>query len=160
MRLCREVVCISLLPAMSLQLLAQAPETYKGMATKTIRAGKLNPPEHLKDYVKNGKVTLSLHDAIVLALENNSNIRLQQAAVAGNQFPLLTAFSPFDPLIQAYLQVNRYSEPGYSELQGVGQSSNATYNSLNQDGFVSYTQTFKTGTNVVASLSSGKKLKQ
>ena len=156
MKHCLEVVCISLLPAMAGQLFAQSPETYRGMATRNVRSGKLAPPAHLKDYVKDGKLTLSLHDAIVLALENNSNIRLQQTAVAASQFPLLTAFSPFDPLIQAYIQVNRYSDPGYSELQGVGQSSTATYNSLTQTGFISYTQTFTTGTYINASLTSGK----
>jgi outer membrane protein TolC len=156
MKRCRELVCASLLPAVAFPLIAQAPETYRDMATKAIRAGKLSPPEHLKDYVKDGKLTLSLHDAIVLALENNSSIRIQQAAVSANQFPLLSAFAPFDPLIQAYMQVNRYSEPGDSELQGVGESSNATLNLLTQTGFLSYTQTLKTGTNVNASLTGSK----
>ena len=147
---------VLLLAALAPLLPAQNIESYRAMATQNLRSAKLSPAEHLRDYVKDGKLTLSLHDAVVLALENNSSIAVEQTAVASSQFPLLTALSPFDPLIQAYLQVNRYSNPGYSELQGVGQSSNATYNSLTQNGFVSYTQTFKTGTSINASLNSGR----
>ena len=151
-----KVLCIGLLTLIASPLFAQTPESYRGMATQNLRSAKLSPPEHLRDYVKDGQLTLSLHDAIVLTLENNSSIGIEQTAVASSQFPLLTAFSPFDPLIQANVQVNRYSQPGYSELQGVGQSSNATYNSLTQAGFISYTQTFKTGTSLNASLNSGR----
>src|SRR2546428_740754 len=43
----------------------------------------LHPEMHqdLHDYLVDGKLRLSLHDAIVLALENNTRIRVQEASV-------------------------------------------------------------------------------
>jgi outer membrane protein len=114
------------------------------------------PPEHLKNYVKNGKLTLSLRDAILLTLENNSNIRIDETLIESQKFTLLGAYQLFDPLLQSSLNVNRFSSPGYSQLQGVGESSTSTLNSLSQTGQVTYTQTFAAGTNILASVSSNK----
>lgn len=72
------------------------------------------------------------------------------------KFTLLGQFQPFDPILQSSLNVNRYSSPTYSQLQGVGVSGNSTLNALSQTGQVSYTQTFTPGTNIVASISSNK----
>jgi len=44
------------------------------MLTARVRADKLPPPAHLKDYVQNGKLTLGLRDAILLTLENNTEL--------------------------------------------------------------------------------------
>jgi len=142
---------VFILPAQS-----QAPESYRKLLTDSVRSGKLTSPEHLKDYVSNDKLNLSLRDAILLTLENNSNIHIQEAQIETQKFVLLGTHQPFDPLFQSSLNLNRYSSPGYSQLQGVGQSSNATLNSLSQIGQISYTQTFTTGTNIVATLSSSK----
>ena len=50
--------------------------------------------------------------------------------------------------------VNRSSLPSYNQLQGVGQSGNGVVNALTHTGQVLYTQTFITGTNVQAGVSS------
>jgi outer membrane protein len=151
----REVLSVFLLLA-TLPIGAQSPESYRGMVTPQLRSGKLSPPEHLKDYVKDGKLSISLRDAVFLTLENNSAIRIQQTQVGSSEFSLLSTYSTFDPLIQAYVEAERYSYPGDSELQGVGESSNATLNSLTQIAQASYTETFETGTNVVATLNANK----
>ncbi|MGC2162847.1 MAG: TolC family protein [Silvibacterium sp.] len=135
---------------------AQAHESYNDLLTPRVRSSKLAPSEHLKDYVQNGKLSLGLRDAVLLMLENNSNIQIDETQIEAQKFSLLGAHQPFDPLIQSSFNVNRYSYPGYSQLQGVGESSNATLNSLSQTGQVSYTQTFVTGTNIVAGISSSK----
>jgi outer membrane protein len=135
---------------------AQSPESYRGMLTARVRADKLPPPAHLKDYVQDGKLTLSLRDAILLTLENNSNVQIDETQVETQKFNLLGQFQPFDPVIQSGLNINRSSSPAYSELQGVGLTANSTFNSLTQSGTVSYTQTFVPGTNIYASLSSTK----
>jgi outer membrane protein TolC len=44
----------------------------------------------------------------------------------------------------------------YSQLQGVGEASNSTLNTLSQTGQVSYTQMFTPGTTIAATVSSGK----
>jgi outer membrane protein len=135
---------------------AQSSESYRGMLTARVRADKLPPPQHLQDYVKDGKLTLSLRDAILLTLENNSNVHIEETQIEAQKFALLNQFSPFDPLLQSSINVNRYSSPTYSQLQGTGVTGNTTLNSLSQTGQVSYTQTFITGTNIVGSISSNK----
>jgi outer membrane protein TolC len=93
---------------------------------------------------------------VLLTLENNSNIQIEEMQIESQKFTLLGAFQPFDPVLQSSLNVNRYSSPVYSQLQGVGESSSSTLNTLSQTGQFSYTQTFTPGTNIAASISSGK----
>jgi outer membrane protein TolC len=135
---------------------AQSPESYRGMLTARVRADKLPPPQNLKDFIQDGKLTLGLRDAILLALENNSNVQIEETQIEAQKFNLLGQFQPFDPSLQSSLNVNRYSSPSDSQLQGVGVSANSTLNSLSQTGQVTYTQTFSTGTNIQASISSNK----
>jgi outer membrane protein TolC len=135
---------------------AQSPESYRVLLTPQVRSGKLSPPAHIADYEKDGKLNIGLEDAVRLALENNSGIRIQETQVEAQKFVLLGAHSPFDPLLQTIANVNRYSIPSSSELQGVGQSSSVALNSLSQLGQISYTETFKTGTNIVGTISSAK----
>jgi outer membrane protein TolC len=142
---------VAVLPAPS-----QSPESYRGMLTARDRADKLPPPQHLADFIKDGKLTLSLHDAILLTLEDSSNIQLQETNVEYQKFNLLSQFQPFDPTIQSSLNINRYSSPTYSQLQGVGLSASTALNSLSQTGQISYSQTFTPGTNISASITSGK----
>jgi outer membrane protein TolC len=145
------VLLFSMLPAGS-----QAPESYHGLLTSRVRSGKLAPSDRLMAYVRDGKLSLGLRDAILLTLAGNSNIQIDETQIEAQKFVLLGAFSPFDPSLQSSLNINRYSSPAYSQLQGVGVSNTATYNSLSQTGQLSYTQTFTTGTSIVAGISSNK----
>jgi outer membrane protein TolC len=156
MKLIRLGVCSLSLLALLIPAGAQSPESYRGLLTARVRANKLHAPEHMKAYVQNGKLTLSLRDAVLLTLENSTNIQIEETQVESQKFTLLGAFQPFDPIVQSSLNVNRYSSPVYSQLQGVGEASNSTLNTLNQTGQVSYTQTFTPGTNIAATVSSGK----
>lgn len=153
MRFARLAVILLLPFGATFSVWTQSPESYRGMLTPRVRAGKLPPPQHLKDYIQDGKLTLSLRDAILLTLENNSNVQIQQTQIESQKFRLLGQLQPFDPLLQSNATVNRYSSPTYSQLQGVGISGNSTLNSLSQSGQVSYAQTFTPGTNILASIS-------
>jgi outer membrane protein TolC len=135
--------------------LGQTGESYRAFLTQRVRSDKLPASDRIKEYVENGKIRLSLRDAIVLTLENNSNIQIEETQIESNKFSLLSTYQPFDPLLQSYLNINRISTPTYSQLQGVGQTTTAL-NTLSQAGQVSYTQTFTTGTNVLASILAGK----
>lgn len=135
-------------------LQAQSGETYRSLLTPSVRTGKLSSAEHLKAYLQDGKIRISLRDAIILALENDSDIRLQETQVESRKFALLSTFQPFDPSLQSFFQVQRYSYPTYSQLQGVGVSGNTVQNSLTQSGQINYLQTFSTGTNVQVGVSS------
>jgi hypothetical protein len=55
--------------------------------------------------VVDGKLTLSLRDAVVLTLENNSGVRIQETQIETSKFALLGAHAPFDPLLTAYYNV-------------------------------------------------------
>jgi len=140
---------------------AQSPESYRGLLTARVRADKLEGPQHLGDYVKDGKLRLSLDAAVRLTLANNSNIRIEETQIEARKFTLLGAYQPFDPNVQTIANVNRYSTPTSSELQGVGQSGTSALNTLTQNTLtqiaqISYTQTFRTGTNFAGTISSTK----
>jgi outer membrane protein len=141
------VMLVAFLPAD-----AQSPESYSALLTQQVKSGKLSPPAHVQDYVIEGKLHLRLQDAVRLALENNSNIRIEETQVEAQKFSLLGAYKPFDPLVQSSANVNRYSYSGVSQLQGVGET-NAALNTLSQTVQTSYTQTFMTGSNVFAGFS-------
>lgn len=138
MKLC--LIYLFLLTA-SLTLAAQSNESYRGLLTSQVRSDKASVPKHLRDYVADGKLKISLRDAIVLALENNSAIRVQESSVETAKFNLLRSFQPFDPKLQAVFNASRSSYPGFSQIQGAG-----TFNDLSQAAQFNYTQTLKTGT--------------
>ena len=106
-------------------LQAQSGESYRSMLTPGVRTGKLSSPEHLKAYLQDGKIRIGLRDAILLALENDSDIRLQETQVESRKFALLPTFQLFDPSVQSQFAVNRYSYPTFSQLQGVGEIGRA-----------------------------------
>jgi outer membrane protein len=106
----------------------------------------------LRNYVADGKLTLSLRDAVVLMLENNSVVRIQETQVEFSKFALLGAHAPFDPLLTTSYNVNSSTSPPFSQLQGTGTAP--TVNSTTQFAQFNYSETFQTGTNVQAGLNS------
>jgi hypothetical protein len=68
------------------------------------------------------------------------NIRHSVGTIATKGLYLLGAYKPFDPLIQSSANVNRLSYSGYTQLQGVGENSNAALNTLSQTVQASYTR--------------------
>jgi outer membrane protein len=131
---------------------AQKGEGYGDLLTGQVRSGKLGEPAHLKSFVVDGKLRLSLRDAIVLTLENNSAVRIQETQVESLKFALLGAHAPFDPVLTALYNVNSSSSAPFTQLQGTGASS--TFISTTQNAQFNYTQTFETGTIVQAWLNS------
>jgi outer membrane protein len=135
---------------------AQSPESYSALLTQRVKSGKLSPTAHVQDYVIDGKLHLRLQDAVLLALENNSNIRIDETQVEMQKFSLLGAYKPFDPLIQSSANISRLSYSGYTQLQGVGDNNSAALNTLSQTVQASYAQTFTTGTNIFAGINSNR----
>lgn len=147
------MACLSFLLTI-LPVDAQTAETYSALLTPQVRSDKLPPPQYMRDYVSEGKLRLSLHDAVLLALGNNSNVRIEETQVEAAKFNLLRTYQPFDPALQSVFNANRFSFPGDSQLQGVGTLGVPTLNSLTQSGQINYTQTFQAGTNLVVGLNS------
>jgi outer membrane protein len=120
-------------------------EGYADLVTQRVRSEKLSAPEHLRNYLAEGKLRLSLQDAVVLTLENNSQIRIQETQVESAKVALLGAHAPFDPLVTSLYNVNSSTFPPFSQLQG---SSTANVNSTTQNAGLNYSETFWSGTNV------------
>src|SRR5215468_17868 len=118
-------------------------QSFHELLKPPLRSPKLSSPQHLQDYLRGGKLQLSLHDAILLTLENNSAIRVQESQVETAKFNLLHTHQPFDPIFESVAFANRYSYPGFSQIQGPG-----TFDQLSHQGLFTYIQTFSTGTNI------------
>src|SRR5215472_2015019 len=147
MRLSRLYPVVCLLLFSFLPVWGQKGEGYGDFMTAQTRSDQLGMPEHLRNYVVDGKLHLSLRDAVVLTLENNSFIRVQETQVEFSKFSLLGAHSPFDPTVTGSYNVNSTTAPPVSQLQGTG-GLNVNVESTSQFAQFNYSQTFETGTNV------------
>lgn len=151
MRHSRLSLFVCLLIAFLPQLWAQQGEGYRDFMTPQTSSDKLGMPEHLRQYLVDGKLHLSLRDAIVLTLENNSFVRVQETQVETSKFALLGAHSPFDPTVTSSYNINSTTSSPVSQLQGTG-SQDVNVESTSQFAQFNYSQTFETGTNVQAGI--------
>jgi outer membrane protein TolC len=133
--------------------LAQQGESYGKLMTPQVRSDKLGTPQRMRSYVVEGKLRLGLRDAVVLTLENNSLVRVQETQVEFSKFSLLGAHSPFDPLVTSSYNVTDTTAPPVSLLQGTG-GLNVNVKTTSQFAQFNYAQTFETGTNVQAGMTS------
>ena len=134
-------------------LYAQQGEGFGNLLTPQVRSDKLDAPEHLRNFLVEGKLRLSLRDAVVLTLENNSFVRIQETQVEFSKFSLLGAHAPFDPVLTSAYNITSTTTPPFTTLQGTG-AATAIFKSTTQVAQFNYSETFETGTNVQASLNS------
>ncbi len=118
-----------------LERLLGIPSTQKPLAP-------LPPPEGFQDHIVDGKLVLSLDDAIRLALANNTDIRIDQTAINTAQNNVHRQYQLFDPIFNASFNDQRQISQTSSELQGA-----SILNNLSQTTQFGYTQTLPTGTN-------------
>jgi outer membrane protein len=144
------VVCLFII--FTLPLWAQR-ESFSNYATAQLRSDKLGTPEHLRTYVVEGKLRLSLRDAVTIALENNTEVRIRQTTVESSRFSLLGARGPFDPVVSSVDNITSTTYPPYSFLQDPG-NSNANYKSTTKNLQFNYSQLFETGTTLVGGFTS------
>ena len=105
---------------------------------------QIGGPEHLRDFVVDGKLRLSLDQAIQLALANNTTIRIDELTYQGAWYNVLAAYSPFDPHLNSILSATRSTTPtGTSQVAGVTALSTS---SLSQSGSINFLQSLPTGT--------------
>ena len=154
MRHSRLALMVCLVTVFLLPMWAQKGEGYGDLMTPQVRSDKLGMPEHLRSYLAEGKLRLSLQDAVVLTLENNSFVRVQETQVEFTKFALLGAHSPFDPVVTGSYNANNTSSPPFTTLGGTGVS--LATKSIIKTAQVNFSQTFETGTNVQAGLSSNR----
>jgi len=104
---------------------------------------QLAGPEHLRDFVVEGKLRLSLDQAIQLALANNTIIRIDELTYQNSWFNVLAAHGPFDPIVTGNASASRGLSPQPSQLGGA-----PVLNLLGQTVGLNLTQFLPTGTTV------------
>ncbi len=108
-------------------------------------------PEGLRDFVVNGKLRLSLTDAVQLTLANNSDVRINQLNYEVTRFAVLRARQPFDPLFTSSFNQLRSTSPTSSKLEGA-----QILTHLGQQTQFNYSQTLETGTNYAVGLNANR----
>src|SRR6267142_405535 len=147
-------ILIALILASSFSVRAQDAsrlETLLGISGRQKPAPPLLAPEGFKDHTANGKLVLSLDDAIRLALSNNTDIQLDRSQIEFAQNNLSRVHAPFDPLLTSSFADQRTKSPTSTQLQGA-----SILNTLNQTTQIGYSQTFLTGTNFQTSFNANK----
>ncbi len=117
-------------------------ERLLGIPARIAPLTPLPGPQGFQDHIVDGKLVLTLDDAIRLAMTNNTDIRVDQAGVDFAQNNVHRQFAPFDPVANASFLDQRVKTQTSSQLQGA-----EVLNTLTQTTQFGYTQTFPTGTN-------------
>ncbi|HKV26767.1 MAG TPA: TolC family protein [Candidatus Acidoferrales bacterium] len=107
--------------------------------------------QSFQEYIANGKIKLSLDDAIRLALANNTDIALDQEQIGAAKNVIESARGPFDPLLVSSFNALRSKSPTFSQLSGA-----PTLSSLSQNAQLGVSQTLLTGTNYQVALNANK----
>ena len=126
-------------------------ETFRGLTNPQVLSDTLPGPRYMSEHVVDGKLHLTLKDAVVLTLANNSNVRITELNVETAKYGVLRMHQPFDPFAQASFSTLRSTSPTFSQLSGA-----QTLSTLNQITQINYSQTFETGTNVQVGFSAAK----
>ena len=128
-----------------------APDYLRKLMYGPALPSQVPGPEGLRDCVKDGKLRLSLEDAIRLTLANNTDVRLERLRIEESTFALQRAFLPFDPTTVSSFNATRSLSPSVTKLAGA-----PTASSLGQQAQFSYSQAFQTGTSTSIQFSGNK----
>ncbi|MDE3135292.1 MAG: TolC family protein, partial [Acidobacteriota bacterium] len=157
MKLAREwFACGILLVLAATQLWAQSgiPLLHHMPAQLALQSrsqATLPAPQGFRAYIVDGKLRLSVEDAIRLALANNTAVQLNRSPIGTAKDAIERAHSPFDPGVSAGFNSTRATSPSFSQLQGA-----PTLSTLTQQAGLGWSQTFETGTNIQLGLSADK----
>lgn len=125
------------------QTLPAAPNAQVSKpAPRAKAAASLPNPDGFQNFVVAGKLTLSVDDAIRLALANNTGVQLDHTQIEDAQYALIGAYAPFDPLLASSFSAFRSISQADTTLAGAPK-----VDSLSQTTQVGVTQTLETGTN-------------
>ena len=137
----RSLFLLLLIPAAAAAQTFPQPSYFQKFFIKPNRNVQIAPVATMDQFVVNGKLRLSLADAIQLTLDNNTDIRLNQLQLDTARFNLNRTYGPFDPVLTSSFTPNRSTSPTTSTLQGAN-----TLSSLSQSVSSGYSQLFQSGT--------------
>jgi outer membrane protein TolC len=129
---------------------APPPMTLTEQGARQKLASALPMPQGFQQHVKDGKLQLSLADAILLALANNTDIQLDESQIETVKNGIDFTKAPFDPLLTSSFSTQR-SNSTTLQSQGLPVPSQ-----LFQTYQLGLGQTFETGTNVQVSVLANK----
>lgn len=142
-RIVRVVLAVSVMACGAAAQTFPLPKYWEQIFTPQRQAMSIPDPEQVESYVRDGKLTLSLQDAIRLTLLNNTEIKINRSAYEQATYTALRAYSPFDPVLTASFRPTRSTTPTTSQLSG-----GTVVGSLSQPFNAAYSQTFYPGTNL------------
>ncbi len=142
--LCPILLCLAggVLPAQSVR----ERETFRGLTNPQTASGTLAGTKYLREHVVDGKLRLTLQDAVIATLANNSGVSIQELNIESAKYAVLAAHSPFDPTAQTSFNAQRSISQAFTQLSGVP-TLGTPLSTLNQTTQVNYNQTLETGTN-------------
>lgn len=126
-------------------------EEYLGIPARQSAAPPLPSPEGFQDHIADGKLVLTLGEAIRLAFSNNTDIRINHAQLESASNNLYRSRSPFDPSLLSSFNAERVKSPTFTQLSGA-----PVLSTLTQTTQIGYSQTFLTGTNFQTSFSANR----
>src|SRR5579864_5171444 len=109
-RLIEGVLLFSLVAIGAVPLWGQGAPPQMTLTEQTARqkfASALPTPQGFQEYVKDGKLELSLADAIKLAMENNTDIQLDESQIETTNNAIGFVRGPFDPLLTSSFSTQR-----------------------------------------------------
>jgi outer membrane protein len=128
-----------------------SPGYFRQVVFPPLDSAQLPGPQGLRDYVSEGKLRLTLTDAIRLTLLNNTDLRIDQSKVAEARYDILSAYHPFDPALISSFNALRSNSASTNQLSGAPNVSvpiaTPGLSTLFQTAQFGYSQTFQTGTN-------------
>jgi outer membrane protein len=117
-------------------------QVFKQNSTKV----ELRDPVRLRDFVIDGKLTLSLKDYLELVMANNTNIQVTFLSIEQPKNAITSAYGLWDPTASATFSASRSTtaatNPANSQNAGLG----AVSKSLNQPLRLTFTQAMDSGT--------------
>lgn len=111
----------------------------------------LRDPIKLKDYVIDGKLTLSLRNYLDLVMSNNTDIEVQRVQLEYSKNSIQRAFAVFDPLLNTSFAAIRSKSAATNQLQGA-----SVVSTLSQPFDLNVSEVLPTGTQVSAGLTTQK----
>jgi outer membrane protein len=118
---------------------------------KPVSRVELQGPARLDDFVRDGKLELSLNSYLELVMANNTEIQIQRLSVETPRNQILRAQGIFDPIFTGSFNNERRKTPSNDALAGA-----ETVAELSQRAPFNFTQLLPTGTQYTASFSGSK----
>ncbi len=131
-----------------------APQYFQRFWSKPAMPTQVPGPRGIEDYVKDGKLRLSLEDMVALTLANNTDVRMNSLQLQLAVFSLKKSYSPFDPLFTSSFSPGRSTSFDTVTDANTGLYTAVKNISLTHETSFGYTQAFQTGTSFEVGLSS------